>query len=287
MITAEQLKEIYPYAKDVDETVEALNKYLPIFAIDTPKRVAAFISQCGHESGGWRVFEENLNYSAKALNIVFPKYFKRAGRDAEEYHRQPEKIANVVYANRMGNGDTLSGEGWKYRGRGPIQITGKLNYRNFGSDMGYPSVSKPYILKDDKEAAIKSAIWFWVLNDLSLYADDNDIKGMTRRINGGYNGLKDRIEHYNKVLSVIDSDNDGIFDVDDENEPDEMHHKVFGMLRRGSRGEGVELVQELLGLTADGIFGKGTERAVKSWQESHGLVADGIVGPNTLDEMLD
>src|SRR5210317_1690517 len=133
MVTAELINAIFPNAKNVDELVEAMNELFPKYEIDTEQRVAGFLAQCGHESGGFRVIEENLNYSAKALDAVFGKYFVRGGRDAEEYHRQPEKIANVVYANRMDNGDTESGDGWRFRGRGYIQLTGRYNYTKFAA----------------------------------------------------------------------------------------------------------------------------------------------------------
>lgn len=287
MITQDQFDRLYPNAKNSSDIVKSLCTLLPKYDIITPKRIAAFISQCGHESGGWRVFEENLNYSAAALNIVFPKYFKNAGRDSNDYARQPEKIANIIYCNRMGNGDSLSGDGWLFRGRGSIQITGRDNYASFSYAEDVKALTDPDIVANEMDMAILSALWYWSTHGLNDYADDGDIKTLTRKINGGFNGLSDRLSHYNSVLNEIDSDQDGILDIDDSNEPDEMHHEVFGMLRRGSRGEGVELVQQALGLTSDGIFGKGTERAVMNWQKNHGLVADGIVGPKTLDKMLD
>jgi putative chitinase len=205
MLTTEKFAELFPNCKDPDGWVHALNDVLPEYDIDTPKRIAAFIAQCGHESGGWRVFSENLNYSATALNAVFPKYFERAGRDAEEYHRQPERIANVVYGKRMGNGNEESGDGWRFRGRGPIQLTGHDNYVAFSKDMGVDAINDPDIVAEDKEVALKSAIWFWNKNDLNRYADEGDIKTMTKRINGGYNGLEDRMKHYDHALEALES----------------------------------------------------------------------------------
>ena len=288
-INVTTFKKLYPNSKDAEAIVESLNSILPQYNINTPKRVALFISQCGHESGGWRVFEENLNYSAKALNIVFPKYFKRAGIDANEYHRKPEEIANVVYANRMGNNDTSSGDGWKYRGRGAIQITGFNNYNAFNEFQNEcNSVENPELLVEI-ENAVLSAVWYWSENNLNQYADANDVKGATKRINGGYNGLNDRIKHYNKSIELFGEMSDMEFaeefesgEVDEENFIED-----FGLIRRGSKGEGVETIQELLGLKTDGIFGKSTERAVKLWQDANGLLADGIVGVKTLDKMLD
>jgi putative chitinase len=283
MLTTEQFAELFPRCADPDGWVDAMNEVFPKYEIDTPKRIAAFIAQCGHESGGWRVFSENLNYSAKALDAVFGKYFVRAGRDAEEYHRQPEKIANVVYADRMGNGDTDSGDGWRYRGRGPIQLTGKNNYSKFSEDMGVEAVDNPDMVSEDKEVALMSAIWYWNTNNLNKYADGGDIKTLTKRINGGYIGLEDRIHHWEEALKALGEeveahhgdDEDDSFDLDD-----------IGVLRKGAKGEGVKMMQEALGITADGDFGPGTERALKEWQASKGLVADGIAGPATLGELL-
>ena len=284
MLTAEQFKDLFPNCKDPEGWVDAMNEVFPQYEINTPQRIAAFIAQCGHESGGWRVFSENLNYSAKALDAVFGKYFVRAGRDANEYARQPEKIANVVYANRMDNGDTNSGDGWRYRGRGPIQLTGKANYSAFSADMDVDAVDNPDTVSEDKEIALMSAIWFWNKNGLNRYADSGDIKTMTKRINGGYIGLEDRIHHWEEALKAMgaevenhqeDDDEDDSFDLDD-----------IGVLRKGAKGEGVKMMQEALGVSADGDFGPGTERALKEWQAANGLVADGIAGPKTLEKLL-
>jgi len=283
MLTAEQFSELFPRCKDPDGWVDAMNEVFPAYEIDTPERIAAFIAQCGHESGGWRVFSENLNYSAKALNAVFGKYFARAGRDAEEYHRQPEKIANVVYANRMDNGDTDSGDGWRYRGRGPIQLTGKANYTAFSEDMDVDAVDNPDIVSEDKEVALKSAIWFWNKNGLNRYADSGDIKTMTKRINGGYIGLEDRIHHWEEALHAMGAE---VHTSDSDDEDDSFDVDDIGVLRKGARGEGVKLMQEALGIGADGVFGPGTERALKEWQAENDLVADGIAGPATLAELL-
>jgi putative chitinase len=225
-----------------------------------------------------------LNYSAKALDAVFGKYFVRAGRDANEYARQPEKIANVVYANRMDNGDTDSGDGWRYRGRGPIQLTGKANYTAFSEDMDVDAVDDPDQVSEDKKIALMSAIWFWNKNGLNKYADSGDIKTMTKRINGGYIGLEDRIHHWEMALEAMGEDVSTDHSADDED--DEFDIDDIGVLRKGARGEGVKMMQEALGLDADGIFGPGTERALKEWQAENGLTADGIAGPATLGELL-
>ena len=284
MLTANQFKTLFPNCKDPEGWVEAMNEVFPKYEINTPRRIAAFVAQCGHESGGWKTFSENLNYSAKALDAIFGKYFVRAGRDAQEYHRQPEKIANVVYANRMSNGDTASGDGWRYRGRGPIQLTGKANYQSFSDDMGVNAVGSPDSVAEDKTLALMSAIWFWNKNGLNKYADEGDIKTMTKRINGGYIGLEDRIHHYQDAMKALGEDG-GSHDTAVA-EDDHADAEDYGVLRKGMRGEGVKAMQAALGIGADGVFGPGTERALKAWQRENGLVADGIAGPATLGELL-
>ena len=188
MITAEQFKHLFPRAQDHAGWVNSMNNVFPTYDINTPQRVAAFLAQCGHESGGWTVFEENLNYSAQGLCSIFKKYFPTLD-SATPYARQPEAIANRVYANRMGNGDETSGEGWKYRGRGLIQLTGKDNYTRCGKAIGADLViaNPDYLLTI--EGAVKSALWFWTANKINTFADKEDLVGMTKKINGGTNGL--------------------------------------------------------------------------------------------------
>lgn len=172
----------------------------------TPERAAHFFAQTAHESGGFKVFSENLNYSADGLNKIFPKYFKNAGRDANAYARNPEKIANVVYASRMGNGDTASGDGWKYRGRGAVQLTGKSNYQNFANHMNDQSImTNPDVVATD--LSFESAMFFFDRNKLWDIADKGVNKDtillMTKRINGGTHGLADREEKTLKYYSWL------------------------------------------------------------------------------------
>ena len=200
-ITKEQFSLIFPKNKEALAWVDALNAILPQYDINTVKRIAAFLAQCGHESAGFTVLSENLNYGAAGLKTVFGKYFKTV--DPVKYERKPEKIANRVYASRMGNGDEASGDGWKYRGRGPIQLTGKNNYVAFSADMGVDVTSSPDMVSMNKKIALLSAIWFWNKNKLNDFADKGDILNMTKRINGGTIGLEDRIKHYNHALHVL------------------------------------------------------------------------------------
>lgn len=205
MLTAQQFSHLFPRAQDPASWVDSMNNVFPTYDINTPQRVAAFLAQCGHESGGWTTFEENLNYSDKGLNGIFKKYFPTLDSTAG-YVRQPEKIANKVYANRMGNGPESSGDGYKYRGRGPIQLTGKDNYRAFAKEMfeDWENLfGNPDWITSDKDFALMSAIWFWNKNKLNVQADSGDIKLMTKKINGGYIGLEDRIKHYNEAIHLL------------------------------------------------------------------------------------
>ena len=205
MITAEQFAHLFPRAQDPASWAESMNNVFPTYDINTPHRVAAFLAQCGHESGGWTVFEENLNYSAQGLNSIFKKYFPTL-ESAQPYARKPEMIANKIYANRMGNGAPESGDGYKYRGRGPIQLTGAANYKAFAQEMfddWQNLYDNPDWVTSDRDFALMSAIWFWNKNKLNVQADAGDIKLMTKKINGGYIGLEDRIKHYNEAIHLL------------------------------------------------------------------------------------
>lgn len=205
MITGAQFRQLFPRAQDPDSWAESMNNVFPTYEINTPRRVAAFLAQCGHESGGWTTFEENLNYSAKGLNGIFKKYFPTL-ESAQPYERKPQMIANKVYGGRMGNGPESSGDGWKYRGRGPIQLTGKDNYRAFAKEMfeDWENLfENPDWVTSDRDFALMSAIWFWNKNKLNVQADSGDIKLMTKKINGGYIGLEDRIHHYEEAIHLL------------------------------------------------------------------------------------
>jgi len=200
-LTASQLKQMVPGITHVDHWIEAFDQLLPDYEINTPKRIAAFIAQCAHESGGFRFLKENLNYKAESLMKTFPKYFSDKDT-ANAYAKQPVKIANRVYANRMGNGDEASGDGYKYCGRGLIQLTGKSNYSWFAASLEIsPDEASAYL--ETFEGAAQSACWFWESNNLNVEADAGDIKKMTKKINGGYIGLDDRIKHYEHALHIL------------------------------------------------------------------------------------
>ena len=200
----EQLAQIIPKNPYLDHWFHALNEILPEYEINTPQRVAAFLAQCAHESGGFVALKENLNYKAASLRKVFPKYFPDDAT-ANHYASMPNKqeaIANRVYANRMGNGDEHSGDGYRYCGRGLIQLTGKDNYTWFAASLEIPVEEAAEYLQTF-EGAVQSACWFWETNNLNAQADSGDIKLMTKKINGGYIGLEDRIKHYEHALHVF------------------------------------------------------------------------------------
>jgi len=174
------------------------------FQINTPLRLAHFLAQCGHESGGFRATQENLNYSAKGLMGIFKKYFPTEAI-ANAYQRNPQKIANKVYASRMGNGDEGSGEGYKFRGRGYIQLTGKDNYTAFGKSIGEDIPSNPDVVAS--KYALLSAAWFFNKNKLHIMADggatDAVVTSITKRVNGGTIGLADRIKHFKEYYHLL------------------------------------------------------------------------------------
>lgn len=189
------ISKMFPKAKVTDEM---LKNTLPLYDINTPERAAMFLAQCGHESAGFTALLENLNYSAEALVKVFPKYFNT--NTAQQYARKPQAIANKVYANRMGNGDEASGDGWKFRGHGFIQLTGKMNITAFANSISMP-VDAALELMTAPSGALQAACWFWQVNKLNRFADTKDVKGCTKAINGGYNGLEDRQRLYKELLN--------------------------------------------------------------------------------------
>ncbi len=203
LLTIDQLLYINNnlYKVKCEEYIDALNKVLPENGINTPLRVSHFLAQVIHESGHFKTNVENLNYSASALKSVFKKYFP-TDELANQYARQPEKIANRVYANRMGNGPEASGDGYKYRGRGLIQLTGYNNYKHCRDEMNMDIVKNPDLLLVP-EYALKSACWFWNDNNLNQYADKDDITTITKRINGGTNGLADREANLKRAKKIL------------------------------------------------------------------------------------
>jgi putative chitinase len=210
MLTPDQFKQLFPTNKTPDVWVNALNTILPKYGIDTPLRVAAFLAQCGHESEGFTHLIENLNYSADALAATWPSRYAadpkakvKAPNDlAKRLARNPEAIGNNVYANRLGNSNEASGDGWAHRGRGAIQCTGKGNYINFARSVGKPYAEITAYL-ETPEGAIESACWYWTNNNLNHLADAANVFGLTKAINGGTNGLADRKARYDHAITIF------------------------------------------------------------------------------------
>lgn len=197
----EQLKEILPHCKDTEGWAQALSAVLPEYGIESPVEIAAFLSQVGHESASLNTLQENLNYGVNGLMTTFKKYFANEAV-AQEYARKPEKIANRVYAGRMGNGSEESGDGWKYRGRGILQVTGKNNYaacsqKLFGDDR---LLDNPDLLLEP-EHAVASALWYWDSRNIKQHSED--VVQVTKMVNGGTIGLSDRQEIYNRALETL------------------------------------------------------------------------------------
>lgn len=276
-ITEEQLAFMIPTNKEIGQWCEVLNKALPKYEINNARRIAGFISQCAHESRDFTALEENLNYSENALNSVFGRYFGPGKRNAAEYARNPEKIANYVYMDEFRSargalGNTQPGDGWRFRGRGLKQLTGRNNYTRFAKDYDMTAEQAAEWL-ETKEGALASALWFWNDNKLNAIADTGDVAALTKRINGGDIGLADRERRYAAAMQALTG----------EIPP---RSQITETLRVGSSGDAVMRVQRKLGLAADGAFGPATKAAVMKWQAENGLVADGIVGPKTLEKML-
>ncbi len=202
MVNSDQLKQMH-----IDPSLaDAFNETFERFGILTPLQQASWIGQCGHECGNFKIMEENLNYRAATLLKLFPKTPKRAWgftpEEAAAYEKQPKRIANRIYGNRMGNRDEASGDGWRFRGSGFLQLTGHSNFYHAGKALGVDFVMEPELVRTPKYAA-QTAGWFWQTHKINQHADGRDFVTMTKRINGGTIGLDDRIKHINQALAVL------------------------------------------------------------------------------------
>lgn len=214
VITESQLAKLLPGNNNISDWAAALNEVLPKYGITTPERVAAFVAQTAHESGNYRRLVENLNYSAVGLAKTWPSRFAlrdmrgnilkpyRPNDVAKRIERKPQEIANITYANRMGNGDEKSGDGWEYRGRGLIQLTGKDNYTRFANYVGMKLADATEYAGSFK-GAIETACWFWKINNLNVHADKKAMVSLTKAINGGTHGIDDRIARFNAAINVL------------------------------------------------------------------------------------
>lgn len=282
MITLEQFSAMIQRCKNPEDWYDAAVPMFEKYEINTPNRIAGFMAQCAHESADFTRLEENLNYSEKALNSVFGRYFGEGKRNAKEYARNPEKIANYVYqdefrSKRGAMGNVNDGDGWRFRGRGIKQLTGRNNYTAFGKTIGMSAEEAVDYVATEK-GALESACWFWKTNKLDKWADKGDNVGLTKKINGGTIGLDDRNRRWEEALAILGG----------EVPVSKPASKSTGVrtLRRGMNGDDVAKMQKAIGVTADGDFGPGTLVAVKKWQKLNGLVADGIVGPATQAKMF-
>lgn len=282
MITLEQFSAMIKQNKEPEAWFEAAVPMFEKYEINTPNRIAGFMAQCAHESGDFTTLEENLNYSEKALNGVFSRYFGKGKRNAKDYARDPKKIANYVYqdefrSKRGALGNTNAGDGWLFRGRGIKQLTGRNNYTAFAKTVGMSAEEAAEYVATPK-GALESACWFWATNKLERFADAGDNVGLTKKINGGTIGLDDRNKRWNAALDILGGK------VPAPTKP--IASSSARTLRKGMKGDDVAKMQKALGITADGDFGFGTQTSVKKWQKMNGLVADGIVGPETQAKMF-
>jgi len=203
-LTKEQLRQIIPKNPYLEHWYSDLSQLLPDYDINTPQRIASFLAQCTHESDDFTALKENLNYRPASLRKLFPTHFE-TDEIANDYANRPNKqeaIANRMYANRMGNGDEASGDGYRYCGRGLIQITGKDNYFWFAASVQITAEEASQYMQTF-EGACQSACWFWENNNLNQFADSGDIITMTKRINGGTIGLDDRKARYAKIMKIL------------------------------------------------------------------------------------
>jgi putative chitinase len=204
MVTLDLLTHMCPHTKSsiLEGYIEPLNTVAEYYEMNVnPARLAGFLAQTAHESGGYNFIKENLNYSSNGLRGTFGKYFPNDDI-ANQYAKKPEKIANRVYANRMKNGDESSGDGYKFRGRGLIQLTGRDNYTKFANDLGM-SLEDTVAYLETPNGAVASAGWFWENNKLNQYCDSGDFVTLTKRINGGTIGLADRKHHFELAMHYL------------------------------------------------------------------------------------
>jgi len=275
MLTLQQFSNIIPTNRNPEPWFDASKELFEKYQINTPNRIAGFMSQCAHESKDFTALEENLNYSEDALNRVFGRYFGKGKRNAAEYARKPEKIANYVYQDEFRSkkgalGNTQAGDGWLFRGRGIKQLTGRSNYAAFAKTVGMTAEQAADYVATPK-GAIESACWFWSVRNLNVVADADDIVRMTKIINGGDIGLSDRKARYIKAKSMLGSTAPSA--------------SVVTELKRGARGELVKQVQHALGLGADGIFGMQTDAGIRSWQRINRYTVNGVLSQEQINKL--
>jgi len=296
-IFAQDLKKVINRNPDYEEWARLLTESLSANDITDHDEVLAFIAQCAHESNQFRALEENLNYSKTALKRVFKKYF--SADEYEEFARNPERIANRVYANRLGNGPESSGDGWKFRGHGVIQLTGRSNITKFGKSVG-KSPDETLAFLETKEGALAGAVWFWKENKLSRYVDN--FESLTRKINGGLNGYDDRLSYLKKAQDAFPST--FWMEIEEPEDPKDVmvsriikdeETKTYRVtifdakpkIRLFHKGENVSIFKRILRFlgfdidTDNDLYDKKTFNAVRDIQKKDNKLMTGIMDENT------
>lgn len=292
MITIDQFEKMIPTNKSPDEWYGIAMELFPLYGLTTRDRIAGFMAQAGHESGDFKTLQENLNYSETALLKTFSRYFTK--ETAKQFARKPEMIANRVYddANRTNKlGNTQPGDGWKFRGRGLIQLTGRWNYEKFGKTIG-KTAEETAAYMETKRGAMESALWYWKTNNLNRFADANDIQGMSRAVNGGDNGMSDRVSRYSRNKNALS----GFTGSTPTSAPTPVNPQITDAvtvvvtqnrsLQRGSRGDLVKQIQQALNIAADGVYGVTTEAAVRSWQRINKYSITGRLDEEQIKKIL-
>ena len=297
MITLEQFSKMIPTNANPSEWYHIAVDFFKKYDITTKNRIAGFMAQCAHESGDFKNLEENLNYSVDTLLRVFPRYFAKGKADPAEYARNPEKLANYVYmdANRSKQGalgNTQAGDGWRFRGGGIKQLTGRSNYTAFANGVGMTAEEAASYVRT-KKGAFESACWFWKTNGIAKYADADDIVGMSKKINGGTIGLEDRKARYAKAKTILSGSSSSAAPVVKSAVSDQITDSVtqtapskYPTIQKRSSGDVVKKVQSKLGLTADGVYGLQTEIAVRSWQRTNKYISDGILNDEQIRKLI-
>lgn len=293
-LTVQQLSRILPKNKEIAAWHKALMATLPQFQINTVERVAAFLAQCAHESSDFTVMEENLNYSAERLTQVWPKRFPRSV--ANRVARDPRRIAEIAYGNRMGNNQP--NDGYLFRGQGIIQLTGRDNFSHWGQSLNITAEQAVERIKT-KQGAVEAAAWFWKINNLNRWVDVGDFDGLSDSINigkktasiGDAHGYADRLKRYHIYVAILTgSGSVPSTPMSDATPTPGATSKIpivgARPLRKGARGKLVEQIQTALGIVADGVFGPKTEEAVATWQQSRGLDATGHLTRDQVIQLL-
>lgn len=264
-----QIKKIFQGNRDPKQLFVSLNSFLPKYEINTTERVASFLGQAGYESQEFMFLTENLNYTADGLVKIFPAFFPNH-KKALQYQHQPTKIANLVYASRMGNGNETSGDGWMFRGHGFLQITGRYMFEKFATHLKM-NLNDTMVYAKTLNGAMEISCWYWQSRNINPDADRLDITGITQKINSKLLGLEKRKYYTRMALSVLSETTENISP---------------STLKYGDTGEHVLVLQRQLvtrgyRVAIDGHYGKGTENAIKQLQTQAGLKPDGIAGPQT------